>query len=535
MDAAGQPAPFQEEEVELIDDWGFVVPESLRDVWLRILEARAHPDRLVKVARRLSDKPIEAVSEREVIGESVQCVFALCFWLGFDPTWQQALLLYAYQSGHKNIAVKSGHGVGKTRSSCILALHMTMRRRGALTLVNGPKMEQLKHGFLVDFKRMLEKAHPAIRKIAHVTKSKIVFGTQNDWQTWMILPVTASDARKIQGKHAEHLNLIVDEASGVDDEIFEALEGTASNVASEFTPDAEPATTVLFGNPNQAAGYFYECFEGPQSKDWIRITFNSEQSPIVNKARLERFARVFGKDSNFYRVRVLGEFPEGHANAIILEKHVRLCTTTDPRVCQQRSATQKVFAIDFARRGDECVVVVRHGGRVLKMHVMPQTADFEPEMAILWCFRAQERLRWSNDECLYVIDSVGMGQGLIYPITSTGRHVFEFGSNKAATAENSDKFTNQASEAWWQVSYLMKKGLIHIPDDPELHRQLITRRWKPDLDARGRICVESKKEWRRRMAGAGASDDSVGSPDRADALVMCFLQTLGGSIESFSF
>lgn len=523
-------------EQTLVDDWGFIVPEHLREVWLRIEEARANPDLLVKIARRFSTKPVKAVTSLEVIEESVKCVFALCFWLSFDPTWQQALLLYAYASGHKQIAVKSGHGVGKTRSSCVLALHMTLRRKGALTLVNGPKMEQLKHGFLVDFKRMLEKAHPAIRRVAQVTKSKVVFGTQKDWQTWMILPVTASDARKIQGKHAEHLNLLVDEASGVDDSIFEALEGTASNVESEFTPDAEHATMVLFGNPNQASGYFYACFEGAQAKDWIGITFNSEQSPIVNKTRLERFARVFGKDSNFYRVRVLGEFPEGHAMSIILERHFRQSTQTNPQECQQRSATQKVFAIDFARRGDECVAVVRHGGRVLKLKVFSQTADFEPEMALHWCFRAQQKLGWSDEECLYVIDSVGMGQGLIYPLSAAGKRVFEFGSNKNASADNSDKFTNQASEAWWQVSYLMKKSLIWVPDDPELRRQLVTRHWKPDLDARGRICVEGKKDWRKRMAGPGASeDDPTGSPDRADALVMAFYQGDIGSIESFAF
>lgn len=40
-----------------------------------------------------------------------------------------------------------------------------------------------------------------------------------------------------------------------------------------------------------------------------RLTFNGEESPRVSKAYIESIANEYGKDSDVYRVLVLGEFP----------------------------------------------------------------------------------------------------------------------------------------------------------------------------------------------------------------------------------
>lgn len=511
MDRPGDP---------LTDLWGFVVPDELRDTWLAILEARKTPSQVVELARPLCGKSWKTATPKEVIGDCQRSVFALCYWLGISPTWQQAMLLYLVQCGHLKVACKSGQGPGKTKTGFVITVFWTIRKRGAMTLVNGPKMEQLKNGFLAEGAKVMKKAHPVLRSLVRVTKSCVYLGTKNDEHNWRILPITAADAAKLQGKHNENMNLLVDEASGVNDDIFETLEGTVSNTQSAFTPDAQTGCAVLLGNPNTSAGYFYETFYGLRSRNWVTLTFNAEESPIVNQVRVREFEQIYGRASNFYRVRVLGEFPLGDANAIVLEEDFAACCQRDEGLRQaalSRSPRQKVLSIDFARRGgDECVCVVRQGGLIVQLKVFPRTPDFEPVHAIRWAMARQKDLGWTDRETTYVIDAVGMGQGLAYPLIEAGKEVFEFSSGSSATGSRADKFANMASEAWFQVGRMFQKRLVHVPLDEELRQQLTARRWMPDLDNRGRFRVEGKKDYRKRTG--------QGSPDRADALVMALYQ-----------
>jgi len=61
----------------------------------------------------------------------------------------------------------------------------------------------------------------------------------------MLLP------ERFQGHHAEHLLLVVDESSGVDEGIFEAAAGYMTN------PNAR---LLLIGNPTRTSGEFFDSF-----------------------------------------------------------------------------------------------------------------------------------------------------------------------------------------------------------------------------------------------------------------------------------
>ena len=53
----------------------------------------------------------------------------------------------------------------------------------------------------------------------------------------------------LQGFHAEHLLFLIDEASGIDDIVFEVGMGALS------TPGAK---VVMAGNPTRTSGFFYD-------------------------------------------------------------------------------------------------------------------------------------------------------------------------------------------------------------------------------------------------------------------------------------
>ena len=68
---------------------------------------------------------------------------------------------------------------------------------------------------------------------------------------WFAIGLSTDRPERFSGHHAEHLLLVVDEASGVDEAIFEAAEGFLTS---------ESARVLLIGNPTSLAGQFHAAF-----------------------------------------------------------------------------------------------------------------------------------------------------------------------------------------------------------------------------------------------------------------------------------
>ena len=62
-------------------------------------------------------------------------------------------------------------------------------------------------------------------------------------------PASKDNPEVLQGFHAEHLLFLIDEASGIDDIVFEVGMGALS------TPGAK---VVMAGNPTRTSGFFYD-------------------------------------------------------------------------------------------------------------------------------------------------------------------------------------------------------------------------------------------------------------------------------------
>jgi hypothetical protein len=94
--------------------------------------------------------------------------------------------------------------------------------------------------------------------------------------------------------------MIADEASGVIDETFEYAKSSLTGEETVF---------IMISNPTRVEGYFYNSFN-KLAMSFQTLHFNSEESPIVNKNFVNEIITEYGKDSDQYKIRVLGEFPE---------------------------------------------------------------------------------------------------------------------------------------------------------------------------------------------------------------------------------
>lgn len=118
---------------------------------------------------------------------------------------------------------------------------------------------------------------------------------------------------------------------------------------------------------------------------------------------------------------------------------------------------------------------------------------------------------------LLKIDDTGLGGGVVDEMMVRGYRVLAI--NFGAKAYDPDKYPNLISEAWFYLASIV--DTIQLDMDDELLQELTSRLWK--MDSKGRRAVESKDDYKKR---------GNRSPDKADALIMCYYNNAPASLES---
>jgi len=404
----------------------------------------------------------------------------------------------------RQIAAKSGQGPGKTHASTKIGLWRGFRSYGK-TVVTAPTMRQCQDVWLSEASKVLSKAHPYFQNIFDARAQKVEIAKD---RRWAIYCITSTDDKKLQGFHDDGLTIICEEMSGIDRIIIEQFQGTLSN---------NDCMLIGIGNPNLRDCSFFDCFHRDRH-EWQTYTLNAEDTAeyrpdIVDVKRNERLERQYGKDSDVYRVRVLGEFPSADPNCVISMEDLEPCTARSMVKCAQKDLSMRVIAIDFARFGsDETVIYRRSGNAIVEQAVM---SHVEPADSVRRAFRMQMEAGWGDGDCVYVPDATGMGQGVMHMFYEAGKQVYEF--HNGSKAYRADQYGNLITEAWFDMATKVKEQEVYLPNDNRLLQQLAGRMYK--TTEKGQIKLESKDDFVRRLEET--------SPDRADACVMAFYSKIG--------
>lgn len=427
-------------------------------------------------------------------------VFKFCDALNFSPTWQQKELLELVQKPlprRKKIAVKSGKGPGKTTISVVVALWWCIRNHGVKIILTAPTMRQCKDVWLAEARRIMAQADPWLQKVIKITSTKIVVGNNPDWG---VQTMTATSEEAAQGFHEKNLKVICEEASGIPRKLMRALTDTLSNPNSAM---------LQIGNPNSRDCDFFDCFNKKRDQ-WETLTFNAEQTPAsewFDPQRNRELEEEFGRDSDIYRIGVLGEFPHADPDCVMSSDDLERVAQKKLLLPSARLSRVKQFGLDFARFGGDELTLYRRSGEAIVQWTRMCRVD--PSTLVNKAFEWQVDAGWRNDQCWYVPDAGGMGQGIMHKFYDAEKQVLEF--HNGGSAIETQKYANKITEAWFNLAKKVKKEACYIPNDNQLIQQLCTRRYF--VNKKGLMVLESKDDYMKR---------GHDSPDRADGCTMAF-------------
>ncbi|MBN2531887.1 MAG: phage terminase large subunit [Spirochaetales bacterium] len=408
--------------------------------------------------------------------------------IGAVPTPQQRKVLerLPYDSA---IAGKSGHGIGKTALEAWSILWFLPLHPFARVPCTAPTAHQLEDVLWPEIKYWLNGS--SIKNHLEWTKTRLA--VKGFEETWFAVPRSSNKPENLQGFHGAYVLYVIDEASGVPQEIMEVVEGALTNKGAKL---------LMMGNPTQVSGTFYDAFHKDRAL-YKTFTFNSEESSLVSSSYCKRIAKKYGKESDVYRVRVKGIFAKGSPDTLIhldvLEKAI--IRTVDP--------VGKIFiGVDPARFGDdESVICYRHGYDVKPFSGFHgiDTTRLAGEVS-----RLVKRIRVGGyDETIQVrIDDTGIGAGVTdqLRLQENKLNIRVVPVNFGGSGDND--YTDTASKMWGNIKSLLP--YLHLPDDDDLIAQLSTRKYRLMPD--GRVKLEKKEDMKKR---------GLTSPDRADALALC--------------
>ena len=400
--------------------------------------------------------------------------------------------------------MKSGNGLGKGYCAAVAALWFLHTHNPATVLSTAPTFRQVRH---VLWRQM----HLLYRPRADILGGKMLDTRWELAEDRYAMGLSADSADQFQGFHSPNMFIVVDEAEGVDDEIYEAIEGIMT---------ADDPRLLLIGNPTTTSGVFRKAFYEERSL-YHTITISALDSPNVAAGRVvipglaspqwvQERREIWGEDNPLYRARVLGEFPDNASNSLLSLSNIEgAAQDSAGTVAESLDATEQVvLGVDVARfGGDRSVMLHRRGNTVLGIQTL---RGMDTMQVAGWVANTIREVR-PDRVC---IDEIGVGAGVVDRLREQGLRVT--GINVARAARQEKLFVNLRAEGYWRLRDLFVAGEISIPQDNQLIGELAALRYK--FDSGGRLLIESKDEMRKR---------GIPSPDKADALMLAFIGPKG--------
>ena len=416
------------------------------------------------------------------------------------PTAKQLEILESVRD-NKFTCVPSANNQGKSHIAARIALWFICAYHNSIVILSAPKQQQVTSILFAQIRQTWQQAKVDLQGECY---HAAYYPDRLNYPAWQLIGMTGSSAEAFSGWHADNLLIILDEATGIDAEIYDGIEGIMSGENVRMLEISNPTTRLsdfaqhcvsplyntirlnAYDHPNVVHGR--EIYKGAVSPGWPK-----------------EMELKFGRDHQMFQVRVLGQFPLDEQGLII------------PRIWIEAAIERKVtegeyqvLGVDVSRGGDAETAVISFDGYKFRVIFTEAKSD----VALL-----SERIAELGIEVVGV-DDVGVGGGVTdvlnymeintYPFVANAvsdveerrrKKEFDEGGSRQGQVRNprffrspqekkeSIRFKNVMSEAWWRVREAFEETFknkddktkgISIPNDIELIEQLSLRKFTTD-------------------------------------------------------
>lgn len=426
--------------------------------------------------------------------------------------WEKQRLIAESLRDFPQVAVSSCYASGKTFLAGILVMWWLYSRDPSMVVTTAPSERQVKELLW----RYVRKLH---------SKSKIRLGSSPKTMRLEISPDRiamgfSGTSNSVQGFHeAKNVLFIIDEACSMNPQIVEDFSGITAGSCSR---------RLDIGNPTCINGHFYRAFneDDKESEGWKSYYISAYDIPnisgkgkpvpgLLSKEWLDSFINRYGKKGPQYCIKVLGQFWVQGGTKVI--EKVWLDNALGRDDVPYDPDEPLYIGVDVGYTRDETVFAVRRGRWVWVEDAF--NGDSRDVVD-----RLQDLVERLNPDFV-AIDATGAGvavRDVIREREDEGR--FDFGHARVkyvtfcGSAKDKGQFRYILDEMQWSMRKFMDPEMsppfkiVKNEYGQELCEHLLVRGY--ELDNKGRICVESKRDLKKRSAG---------SPDFADALMVSFV------------
>lgn len=394
----------------------------------------------------------------------------------------------------RRLAIRAGHGVGKTTLVAWVILWFLSTRPFSKVPVIANSEKQLRDTIWAELAIWKERMPNGAAY--ELTSEMLYLVGKREMCFAVARTATKYNTEALQGFHAENLMFVIEEASGIPDKLFEVGSGALS------TPGA---IVLMTGNPTRLSGYFYDTFHTSR-EGWHLVRVSSEDVPRA-RGHIQDIISRYGKDSNAYRVRVLGEFPLSEDEQVIALEHLEAATTRKAAAID----VAPIWGLDVARFGsDRTALCKRRGNTILEPVKVWQGKD-TMQTAGMVKIEYDDTPPGLRPQYI-MVDVIGIGAGVVDRLREMGLPAL--GVNVSESPAVKDRFHRLRDELWWRAREWFEKRDCVIPADQTLISDLAAPQY--GFTSSGKLIVESKDDMKKRH---------VRSPDAGDA----FCLTLAGA------
>jgi len=435
------------------------------------------------------DHPVEFC--RDMIG--VEC-----------DDWQKEAFDDLYK--HHFLAIKAGSGVGKTEWLSLATMHFLATKPFSIVPSTAPSQHQLEDLLWQKHFTNIQRSDYLKQMMSWTQRRISVRKHEGEWYA-VARTARVSGSGKVaeglQGFHAQresdNLLYIIDEASGVGDEIFPAIEGALTG---------KKAYAVLAANPTRLTGYFHSVFTSPKLQGLYKLrTVSCLDSKFVEERYIRMMKAMYGEDHPIYKIKVLGEFPSSDIELLFPYSDIEKMHWNDV-IDMRGDRTPIEFGIDIGRTTAKTTVCIRKGLRIMKYEWKQLTGT---------TIDAVEQTQWILDlvhawePAVVKIDANGIGGPIFDSLARIYPKIFRPVIGQASASETKkSRYVNLRAQGYWEFKNLMPAICCDAWPN-EIFEEMSDMRYKlPN----GKIQIESKEEMQRR---------NKPSPDFTDATVYAFL------------